>query len=291
MVGVDEYRITSDTVFVADITYKYDVKFIADGKTHNTQIVERNGKPAAPAVPIKANYDFIGWSVDGTNTVNVSNYTVTENVTFTAIFRIKSYTVTFKNGDRTVATQTIEHGKFATAPTATIDNFAGWSIDGETVIELGNYAITENVTFTAVCNKGFSASSPMHGKWLGQCVGENADEGTALISSTFTNGSPLEIRNVDSEQFYFLTTWNIPMGYPLSIEISELTYATLKFNWLMYSFVKFDLYYDSASDTIRGTFSYTSNEKTTVYNIVFERVEKSTFEGMKGTPFNYSDFS
>lgn len=152
-VNVNEYRITADTVFVADITYKYDVKFIADGKTHNTQIVERNGKPTVPAAPTKTNYIFVGWSADGTNTVNVSNYTVTENVTFTAIFRIQTYTVTFKNDNTTLSTQTVEHGKYATAPTAPTKTnyvFVGWSIDGTNTVNVSSYAVTQNITFTAV---------------------------------------------------------------------------------------------------------------------------------------------
>ena len=152
-VNVSEYRITADTVFIADITYKYDVKFMADGKAHNTQVVERNGKPTVPANPTKTNYIFVGWSIDGTNTVNVGNYTVTENVTFTAVFRIKTYTVTFKNGTTTLSTQTVEHGNKANAPTnPTKTNyiFVGWSIDGTSTVNVSNYAITENVTFTAV---------------------------------------------------------------------------------------------------------------------------------------------
>ena len=148
-VNVSEYRITSDTVFVADITYKYDVKFIADGKTHNTQIIERNGKPTVPAAPTKPNYVFVGWSIDGTNTVNVGNYTVTENVTFTALFRVDKFTVTFKNGNTTVATQEVQNGGYATMPTFNSDTFVGWTVDGKTVINLATYKITANTTFTA----------------------------------------------------------------------------------------------------------------------------------------------
>ena len=55
MVNVDEYRITADTAFVADITYKYDVKFMADGKVHNSQIVEKHAKPTVPSNPTKRN--------------------------------------------------------------------------------------------------------------------------------------------------------------------------------------------------------------------------------------------
>ena len=161
-VNVSEYRITSDTVFVADITYKYDVKFIADGKTHNTQIIERNGKPTVPAAPTKPNYVFVGWSIDGANTVNVSNYTVTENVTFTALFRVDKFTVTFKNGDTTVATQEVQNGGYATMPTFNSDTFVGWTVDGKTVINLSTYKITANTTFTAKFGTWTRLGDDMH---------------------------------------------------------------------------------------------------------------------------------
>lgn len=161
-VNVSEYRITADTVFVADITYKYDVKFIADGKTHNTQIIERNGKPIVPANPTKPNYVFVGWSIDGTNTVNVSNYTVTENVTFTALFRVDKFTVTFKNGNATVATQEVQNGGYATMPTFNSDTFVGWTVDGKTVINLATYKITANTTFTAKFGTWTRLGDDMH---------------------------------------------------------------------------------------------------------------------------------
>ena len=148
-VNVNEYRITADTVFVADITYKYDVKFIADGKTHNTQIVERNGKPTVPAVPTKANYVFVGWSIDGENTVDVSKYMIVDNTTFTAIFRVDKFTVTFKNGNTTISTQEVQNGDYATAPNFDSETFKGWTVDGNTVVNLATYKITANTTFTA----------------------------------------------------------------------------------------------------------------------------------------------
>ena len=148
-VNVSEYRITTDTVFVADITYKYDVKFMADGKAHNTQIVEKNSKPTVPTNPTKANYVFVGWSIDGTNTVDVSKYIVVDNVTFTAIFRVDKFTVTFKNGNTTVATQEVQNGGYATKPSYDSDTFLGWTVDGKTVVNLATYKITATTTFTA----------------------------------------------------------------------------------------------------------------------------------------------
>ena len=148
-VNLDEYRITADTVFVADITYKYDVKFIADGKTHNTQIVEKRAKPEVPSNPTKSNYVFVGWSIDGTNTVDVSKYMIMDNTTFTAIFRVDKFTVTFKNGNTTVDTQDVQNGSYATKPNFDSETFMGWTADGSTVVNLSTYKITANTTFTA----------------------------------------------------------------------------------------------------------------------------------------------
>ena len=152
-VNVEEYRITADTVFVADITYKFDVKFMADGATHDTQIVEKNGKPAVPENPTKQNYTFVGWSLNGTNTVSVADTVITENTTFTAVFKINEYTVTFKDGNTELSAQQVEHGKFASVPEPPTKGgytFVGWSVDGTTVIAVESYTITKDTTFIAV---------------------------------------------------------------------------------------------------------------------------------------------
>jgi len=149
MVNLDEYRISTDTVFVADITYKYDVKFMADGKVHNSQIVEKHAKPTVPSNPTKSNYVFVGWSIDGTNTVDVSKYMIVGNTTFTAIFRVDKFTVTFKNGNTTVSTQEVTNGGYAAAPTFDSETFKGWTVNGTDIINLSTYKITGNTTFTA----------------------------------------------------------------------------------------------------------------------------------------------
>ena len=152
-VNVEEYRITADTVFVADITYKFDVKFMVDGETHDSQIVEKNGKPAVPENPTKENHEFVGWSLNGTNTVNVADTIITENTIFTAIFKINEYTVTFKDGNTQLSAQQVEHGKFASIPEPPTKGgytFAGWSVDGTNTVDVSSYAITENTTFIAV---------------------------------------------------------------------------------------------------------------------------------------------
>lgn len=155
--NVSGYKITADTVFVADITYFYDVKFMADGKVHNSQIVEKNAKPILSSNPTKANYNFIGWTVDGENPIDLGKYIVTENVTFTAIFEIYTYSVTFKNGSTTLSTQTVEHGNYADvpeSPTKTGYEFDGWTVNGvDTVSNIETIAVTADITYTAKFTK------------------------------------------------------------------------------------------------------------------------------------------
>ena len=88
IIDVNTYKIVADTVFVADIIYKYDVKFIVDGVEYNNQIITKNSCSLIPVTPTKKDYNFIGWSIDGTNIVNVSTYAITENTNFVAIFEL-----------------------------------------------------------------------------------------------------------------------------------------------------------------------------------------------------------
>ena len=250
-VNVEEYRITADTVFVADITYKFDVKFMVDGETHDSQIVEKNGKPAVPENPTKENHEFVGWSLNGTNTVNVADTIITENTIFTAIFKINEYTVTFKDGETELSKQQIEHGKFATAPESpTKENytFAGWSVDGTNTVDVGSYAITENTTFTAVFKQagkpyyiGFDTLG--YGSMLSfdyDCVGEALTGETVTFSLTlvdlsdrFEDYDPLKISRVvlldeNGEEIFDLDEINgagvmnkVGQKYEFSFELPE----------------------------------------------------------------------
>lgn len=152
-VNVSEYRITADTVFVADITYKYDVKFMADGRVHATQIVEKHAKPTVPTNPTKTDYVFVGWSIDGTTTVDVSKYMIIENTTFTAVWRLDDFTVTFKVGNTTYNTQKVANNAkpvYPAIPTKSGYAFHGWSVDGTNVVDESTYKITGATTLIAI---------------------------------------------------------------------------------------------------------------------------------------------
>ncbi len=149
IVDITSYKIIADTVFVADITYKYDVKFMVEDAEYNSQIIEKNAYATLPETPVKTNYRFVGWTLNGTDVVDVNNTTITENTTFTALFVLDKLNVTFKNGDTVVETQQVDNGGFATNPDYNSDTFMGWTLDGTNVIDVTNTQITQDTTFTA----------------------------------------------------------------------------------------------------------------------------------------------
>jgi hypothetical protein len=102
---------------------EYTVTFVDyDGKVLKTQKVEHGANATAPASPVREGYNFTGWDKAFTN--------VTSDLTVTAMYTIKTYTVTFVDWDgKVLNTQTVEHGANATAPAAPVRegyNFTGW---------------------------------------------------------------------------------------------------------------------------------------------------------------------
>ena len=124
-----KHKNTNDTVTFSGLVYtvtyslSYTVTFKDyDGTVLKTQTVESGKSATAPSNPTRAGYDFTGWDV------NFSN--ITSNLTVTAQYSIKTYTVTFKDHDgTTLKTQTVTHGNAAIAPSdPTRDgyDFTGW---------------------------------------------------------------------------------------------------------------------------------------------------------------------
>jgi len=150
IVDVSTYKITSDTTFVADITYRYDVVYKVDDTTYNSQIITAHNYPNLPTNPIKDGYEFEGWSLNGVDIINTSTLQITNNTTYYAVFT-KLYNVSFVYEGTTIATQSVkENGK---AKAINVDNtaykvFNGWKVNGE-LVNIANYAITQNTIFEA----------------------------------------------------------------------------------------------------------------------------------------------
>lgn len=150
IVDISTYVLNENTKFVADITYKYNVKFVVDSTTHNTQLVVKDGYATIPANPTKVGYEFDGWTIDGTNIVNVAEQQITADTTFTAVFT-KLYAVTFVYENEIKSTINVRNGGYANAPTiesTTYKVFNGWKVNG-TSIDLSTYKIIADTTIVA----------------------------------------------------------------------------------------------------------------------------------------------
>ena len=150
-VDLSSYQITTNTKFVADVTYKYDVKFKVDNADYDSQIVVENGFATLPEEPTKTGYEFDGWSLNGVDVVeNISSTAVTQNVTYQAVFT-KLHTVTFMYEEELKSTQQVRNGECATdidVEDTTYKVFNGWTYESA-FIDLDTYKIYVDITFIA----------------------------------------------------------------------------------------------------------------------------------------------
>ena len=105
-----------------------------------------------PFDPTRTGYDFAGWSTDGVNVVTPAENMPNKNLSYSAVWQIKSYTVTWDaNGGQfanseTIIEQTYEYGATITKPadpTRTGYTFTGWAPNVPTNMS------TENLNFKA----------------------------------------------------------------------------------------------------------------------------------------------
>ena len=150
-VDLSSYQITTNTKFVADVTYKYDVKFKVNNADYDSQIVVENGFATLPEEPTKTGYEFDGWSLNGVDVVeNISSTAVTQNVTYQAVFT-KLHTVTFMYEEELKSTQQVRNGECATdidVEDTTYKVFNGWTYESA-FIDLDTYKIYVDITFIA----------------------------------------------------------------------------------------------------------------------------------------------
>ncbi len=153
-VDVSAYTFTEDTVITANITYKYDVKFVSENEELSSEIVEKGLLATAPATnptTTREHYVFAGWSADGTELVDVLNYPINENTTFTAIFELEKFTVTFTVDGVLYDSQKIPYGSTATLPAVPVKEnflFKGWK-SFFSLIDVDTYQITANIELYA----------------------------------------------------------------------------------------------------------------------------------------------
>ena len=86
LIDISTYKITSSIVLKANIIYKYDVTFMVDDEEFETMIVAQNNYASISSTPTKRGYEFVGWSLNNVDIVNVYSIKITSNTTFYAMF-------------------------------------------------------------------------------------------------------------------------------------------------------------------------------------------------------------
>ena len=134
-----------DTVYVKWTINSYTVTFM-DGKTVlKTEKVQHGSAVTAPEVPEKDGKTFKGWD-------NKAYNNVTSDLTINAVYDVDTFTVTFKDGEKVLETQTVEYDKPATAPTVTPapgKKHTGWDVKFDHVKEdLVVNATFEDIIYT-----------------------------------------------------------------------------------------------------------------------------------------------
>lgn len=161
-----------DTVYVKWTINKYTVTFMDGENVLKAYTNVRHGDTVtAPEVSEKYGKTFIGWDKKFDN--------VTSDLTINAVYDVDTFTVTFKDGEKVLETQTVEYEAAATAPdTARLSppegmHFAKWDkdfskvtedIEVSAVYELNVYTVTfkngETTLKTEMVKHGFAATQP-----------------------------------------------------------------------------------------------------------------------------------
>ena len=161
-----------DTVYVKWTINKYTVTFMDGEKVLRAYTnVPHGSAVTAPEVPEKDGKTFVGWDEKFDN--------VTSDLTINAVYDVDTFTVTFKDGEKVLETQTVEYEAAAIAPdTARLSppegmHFAKWDknfskvtedIEVSAVYELNDYTVIfkngDTTIKTETVKHGFAATAP-----------------------------------------------------------------------------------------------------------------------------------
>ena len=165
--NINSYKITHDTVFIAVFEEIFTVNFIVEDENYSTQSIVKFDSPTLPEEPVKTNYKFLGWSIDGVNIISdIENYEIFKDTTFTAIFEEVFYTISFINNSETISTQVVHNASELAVPSVTADfgyTFKGWKNSFDSYYysssNIDNCPVDSDGTFIAYYEEGQSISS------------------------------------------------------------------------------------------------------------------------------------
>ncbi|MCH5143429.1 MAG: leucine-rich repeat protein [Clostridiales bacterium] len=89
--------LNNTSIYEVDV-YRLDMKtytFKNDGQVHESGEIEEKSQLESPAIPEKPYYTFTGWAVEGSRDIVQFPYTVTEDITFVAQYKLTEYKITY----------------------------------------------------------------------------------------------------------------------------------------------------------------------------------------------------
>lgn len=204
-----------DTVYVKWTINSYTVTFM-DGKTVlQTEKVQHGSAATEPKVTEKDGKTFKGWDKGFSN--------VTSDLTINAVYDVHTFTVTFKDGEKVLETQTVEYEAAATAPdTARLSppegkHFEKWDKDFSRVTEnMEVSAVYELNVYTVIFKNGDTTIK------------------TERVKHGFAATAPKKVPDKATEKF---VGWDKPFDKVTSDIIVNAKFETKKFTL---TFINFD---------------------------------------------------
>ena len=264
-IDLSTYTFSESTKVIANVTYKYDVKFMTDDETtHNSQIVTSGEFATLPEEPTKTGYEFDGWSLDGVTIIdNIATTPVTGNVIYKAVFT-KLHTVTFMSENTSVSTQSIRNGEYASEvniDSTTYKVFNGWTLNGA-LVDISSQKIVADTIFIASFTYKYDVKF-MNGQ-------------TEVDSQIITSGSFATLPANPTKEGYTFKGWSLTDGGEVinNIESTAVTqnviyYAVFEINSFVVSFIVDGQPYGESQTINYGSFATLPTAPTKEY-FVFE---------------------
>jgi hypothetical protein len=157
LIDLENMTVSQDTVLYAKIIRKYDVNFILNYAVYQHSIVERGNTITAPEPPSNSRRVFRGWSLDGVNVIDVTDFGIYEHRTFFAVvetrYEVKFvYTRSRTSQTTTLSTQYVGASGSVSVPYPTAFSgypFDCWLLNGLTPTDPSAHIVTSDTVFVA----------------------------------------------------------------------------------------------------------------------------------------------
>lgn len=311
LISLDNYKITSSIVLKANIIYKYDVTFMVDDKKFETMIVPENNFASISSNPTKRGYEFIGWSLNKTDIVNIYTIKITENTTFYAMFN-KIYefeTVEYKglvnltgqyvwnDGENVYYSYQEEQYEFNKETNTWtkkvwkgLENFSGlfiWTDGVETYYSYNGDNFVLNKNTSVWTKKTWSGLTKIDGRaiWSDGTNLYYTESGTHYVLNVETSTWTRKSWSGIGAPFAYYYLW-FADGYVYSKNTISKYYRlnVAEDKWEEITMVEPDNYFNPSSIWVDGTDAYYGNYK---FNTTTNSWDKITWNGISGISKDY----